>query len=261
MGMMIYFAHRGASAHAPANSLPAFALAREQGCTHYELDVHLSKDGYLVVHHDYYLGTDTTCQLSIKDATLFDLDHCRIVHAFDPDVIVRPPLLREILPVVMEELELLNIEIKNDDNIYPGIEQVLWERLSTYGPEALQKILFSSFDYPTLQRLRRIAPAARIGLLTRSFEPQKAHNIEAYSVHMNKTRITRGIVEQCHAEGRKVFVYTVNDQYTAHSLERIGVDGIFTDDPGAFLDKKTLPPQVCSKYTALKLSKKTKKFS
>ena len=261
MGMMIYFAHRGASAHAPANSLPAFALAREQGCTHYELDVHLSKDGYLVVHHDYYLGTDTTCQLSIKDATLFDLDHCRIVHAFDPDVIVRPPLLREILPVVMEELELLNIEIKNDDNIYPGIEQVLWERLSTYGPEALQKILFSSFDYPTLQRLRRIAPAARIGLLTRSFEPQKAHNIEAYSVHMNKTRITRGIVEQCHAEGRKVFVYTVNDQYTAHSLERSGVDGIFTDDPGAFLDKKTLPPQVCSKYTALKLSKKTKKFS
>ncbi len=256
---MLYFAHRGASALAPANSLPAFALARQLGCTHYELDVHLSKDGCLVVHHDYDLGSDTTCSRDIKDITWPELQHCRIVHSFDKDMLVRPPILREVLPVIVEDLEVLNIEIKNDDNVYPGIEKIIWERASAFGPEALKKMLFSSFDYPTLQRLRKIAPGARIGLLTRLFEPQKARNIEAASVHMSKTRITKEIVDVCHAEGRSVFVYTVNDRYTAHSLERIGVDGIFTDNPGLFVPvKHDLPQELYEKYAPLRLSKKTK---
>ena len=256
---MIYFAHRGASAHAPANSLPAFALAREAGCTHYELDVHLSKDGYLIVHHDYFLGTDTSCDKEIKKATLDDIRHCRIIHSFNKDIIVSPPLLREVFPVIIEELELLNIEIKNDDGVYPDIEEILWKRVSLHGPEAVKKMLFSSFDYPTLQRLRKIAPAAQIGLLMREFDPQKAHNINAYSVHINKTRITKEIVDICHAEGRKVFVYTVNDQYTAHLLERLGVDGIFTDDPALFLiQRKTLPKALREKYAPLKLSRTTR---
>lgn len=244
---------------APANSLAAFAKAKELGCTCYELDVHLSKDGHLVVHHDYNLGTDTTCVRDIKDVTLEDLEQCRLVHGFDPSIVARPPLLHEVLPLVVEELELLNIEIKNDDNVYPGIEEVLWKQLNMFGPEALAKIFFSSFDYPTLQRLRKIAPAAQISLLTRLFEPQKARNLDACSVHMNKTRITKEIVDMCHSEGREVFVYTVNDQYTMRSLQRIGVDGIFTDSPNLFLNKKdTLPQEIIEKYTPLKLSKKTR---
>ncbi len=256
---MLYFAHRGASAHAPANTLPAFALAREAGCTRYELDVHLSKDHRLVVHHDYNLGTDTSCTRDIKDITFGDLQTCRVLHSFDRSLAVRPPVLSEVFPVIMEELEMLNIEIKNEDNVYPGIEEILWRRLNTFGPLAMQKMLFSSFDYPTLQRLRKVAPTAQIGLLTRLFEPQKARNINAYSVHMSKTRITKEIVDLCHGEGRQVFVYTVNDTYTARSLERIGVDGIFTDDPALFLPRTAvLPQEICERYTPIKLSKKTK---
>lgn len=256
---MIYFAHRGASAHAPANTLPAFALARQAGCTRYELDIHLSKDHRLVVHHDYNLGTDTSCTRDIKDITFEDLQACRVLHGFDRSLVVRPPVLSEVFPVIMEELEMLNLEIKNDDNVYPGIEEILWRRLNTFGPAAMKKMLVSSFDYPTLQRLRHLAPTAQIGLLTRLFEPQKARNLNAYSVHMSKTRITKEIVDICHSEGRKVFVYTVNDKYTARSLERIGVDGIFTDDPALFLPQTaTLPAEACEKYTPLKLSKKTK---
>lgn len=256
---MRIFAHRGASASAPANSLAAFAKAKEMGCTCYELDVHLTKDGHLVLHHDYNLSSDTTCMRDIKDVTLEELNQCRLVHSFDPSINERPPLLHEVLPIVVEELELLNIEIKNDDNIYPNIEQVLWKQLNLFGPEALTKIFFSSFDYPTLQRLRKIAPAAQISLLTRLFEPQKARNLDACSVHMSKTRITKEIVDICHSEGREVFVYTVNDQYTMRSLERIGVDGIFTDCPNLFLTaKESLPKELVEKYTPLKLSKKTR---
>lgn len=246
---MRYFAHRGASAYAPANTLPSFALAREMGCTCYELDVHLSKDGHLVVYHDYNLGTGTTCPLDVKDAVWEDLRQCRVLHPFDPNITVRPPLLHEVLPVVMEELELLNIEIKNDGNVYPDIARTLWRQLNLFGPESLTKIFFSSFDYPTLLALREIAPAAQISLLTRQFDPEQARALDACSVHMSDKRITKDIVDLCHAEGREVFAYTVNDLYTAHKLEKIGVDGIFTDAPDVFFSRgSNLPPELREKY-------------
>lgn len=256
---MIYFAHRGASAYAPANSLPAFALARQLGCTCYELDVHLSKDNQLVVHHDYTLDTDTTSSLSIKNAVLSDITACRILHHFDPELLARPALLREVIPVIMEELDILNIEIKNDDNVYPGIEKILWKRITAFGPEAAHKILFSSFDYPTLLRLRRIAPHARIGLLTRFFEPQKVLSLGAESVHIGQTHITQEVIDWCHDNGRRVFVYTVNDRYTARQLERKGVDGIFTDAPDLFLKGGScLSKEMKEQYVPVRLSKKTK---
>ena len=70
------------------------------------------------------------------------------------------------------------------------------------------------------------------------FEPQTARNINAYSVHMNKTRITKEIVDICHAEGRKVFVYTVNDLSLAKTLQAQGVDGIFTDRVDLFVKNR-----------------------
>ena len=84
---MIYFAHRGASSQAPANSLAAFALARQLGATHYELDVHLSKDKQLIVHHDYNLGTDTTCTRDIGEVVLSDIKSCRILQ-FQPSMLL-----------------------------------------------------------------------------------------------------------------------------------------------------------------------------
>lgn len=256
---MIYFAHQGANFQAPANSLPAFALARQLGATYYELDVHLSKDKQLVIHHDYNLGSDTTCARDIGEVVLSDIKSCRLLHNFDAELVTCPPLLKEVIPVIMEELELLNIEIKNDNNVYPGIEKILWQRITDFGPEAAHKILFSSFDYPTLRRLRRIAPHARIGLLTRFFEPQKVLSLDAESVHINQTRITQEIIDWCHANGRKIFVYTVNDKYTARQLERKGVDGIFTDRLDLFLPPHAvLSATIRDKYLPLRLSKKTK---
>lgn len=232
---MIYFAHRGASAYAPANTLPAFALARQQGAVCYELDVHLTKDGQLVVHHDYYIGGEELPANQIKNMTAAQITKVPLKHAFGADIPAYIPLLREVFPVIIDDLQLLNIEIKNDNNVYPGIEQAVWNAVQDFVPYALDKLLFSSFDYSTLRRLRHIAPQAQIGLLTRLFEPQKAHNLHAYSVHINQTRITKEIIDTCHQAGRRVFVYTVNDQYSASKLAQLGADGIFTDKPDLFL--------------------------
>lgn len=236
---MKYFAHRGASAYMPENSLPAFALAREMGAVNYELDAHLTRDGYVVVHHDYNLLATTGHNIAIGALSLKDLLKYPLLSPNAPGVKAFVPALKDVVPIVEEEMQTLNIEIKNDGNVYPGIEKRLLEKLKLHSPEMLNKTLFSSFDYPTLQRLRALDKHIRIGLLTREFDLEAALALNASSVHLNQTRVTKEIVASCHAAGLEVLVYTVNDVYSARQLERLGVDGIFTDRLDLFVKTRS----------------------
>lgn len=234
---MKYIAHRGASAYMPHNSLPAFALAREMGATCYELDVHLTKDQFLVVHHDYSLKETTGSDVLIKDLSSADLKKYPLKHAYGPDIQTFVPLLKDVIPVIEEEMELVNMELKNDGNVYPGIEAFLLTKLNLYSPELVPKTLFSSFDYETLLRLRQMDKNIHIGMLCREFDLQKALAVRACSVHMNQTRITPEIIKTCHDNGLKVCIYTVNTVQDAARLEVLGADAVFTDKIDLFVKK------------------------
>ena len=224
---MIYFAHRGASSLAVQNTLPAFEKARALGARNYELDVHLTADGQLVVHHDYSLLGTAGVDASIGTLTAAQLKQIPLHNQFSIEPVF-VPLLDEVLPIVLPDLALLNIELKNDGNRYPGIEEKLLAYLQKH-PELLSKILFSSFDYDTLVRLRAFDTTARIGLLTRAFDVFQARSLQAESVHINHTRLSSQIVSCCHENQLKVYCYTVNNSELARQLETAGVDGIFTD--------------------------------
>lgn len=234
---MIYFAHRGASAERPQNSVAAFKRARALGATAYELDVHLLRDGQLAVHHDYSLLATTGRDTLLGTLTQADLAQYPLINAFTAEKCTIP-LLREVLPVVRENLACLNIEIKNDGNYYPGIEKVLLTELRAQAPDILPKILFSSFDYQTLVRLRALDKSVRIGRLCRAFDVQEVLALGARSVHMNQSRLTPEIINACHEHGCKVFAYTVNTQEDAARLAALGADGIFTDRIGLFLSAR-----------------------
>ena len=231
---MIYFAHRGASKERVQNTLPAFARARELGATRYELDVHLSRDGALLVHHDYSLFSTAGADVPVGALQSAERTKYPLINRLtrEPAFI---PLLQEVLPVVRPQLECLNIELKNDDNRYPGLEAALLACLHRSAPDILPKTLFSSFDYDTLVRLRGLDKNARIGLLTRSFDVSKALALGAESVHMNYTRFTAQIARICHENGLKIYLYTVNERALAFSLAEQGADGIFTDCIGDFV--------------------------
>ena len=228
---MIYFSHRGANTQRVQNTLEAFALAHEQGARYFELDVHLLKDGALAVHHDYSLLSTAGVDVALKDLTTADLKKYPLKNLFTQNV-VYVPLLQEVLPIITPGLQLLNIELKNDNNLYPGLEETLLKMLPA---ELLPKILFSSFDYPTLERLRALAPRARMGQLTRAFNVQEALALRAESVHINHTRFTPQLAQTCHANGLKVYCYTVNNKTLAVQLAAQGVDGIFTDKIADFV--------------------------
>lgn len=231
---MIYFAHRGASAQAVQNTVCAFERARQLGATRYELDVHLTQDGVLAVHHDYSLLSTTGHDVQIGASSFTGLQTYPLKNAFGAQQFF-VPRLEDVLPVVAPGLECLNIELKNDDNRYPGLEEKLLTLLQNKFPQILSKTLFSSFDYPTLARLRALDGAVHIGLLTRAFDVSAAINLQAESVHLNFTRFTPQIARACHDSGLKVYLYTVNDAALAERLAVQGADGIFTDDIGKFL--------------------------
>ena len=228
---MIYFSHRGANTQRVQNTVAAFALAHQQGARFFELDVHLLKDGALAVHHDYSLLGTAGIDVKLTDLTTADLKNYPLQNPFT-DQITLVPLLQEVLPVLTPGLELLNIELKNDGNIYPGLEEIL---LKTLPPALLPRILFSSFDYPTLERLRALSPRVRIGQLTRAFHVKEALSLRAESVHINHTRFTPQTAQICHANGLKIYCYTVNDKALASRLSQEGCDGIFTDKITDFL--------------------------
>ena len=229
---MIYFAHRGASALAVQNTTSAFEKARQLGARYYELDVHLTADGQLVVHHDYSLLSTAGVDAQIGSLSLKELKKIPLKNPFSAEPVF-VPTLAEVLPIITPNLELLNIELKNDDNRYPGIEQKLLGFLQDY-PALLPKILFSSFDYDTLVRLRKLAKNARIGKLTRAFDVSQALSLQAESVHINQKRLLPQIVESCHQNKLKIYCYTIKERERAEALMVAGVDGVFTDCPDLF---------------------------
>ncbi len=228
---MIYFAHRGANTQRVQNTLSAFALAHQQGARNFELDVHLLKDGTLAVHHDYSLLNTAGADVLLKNLTAADLQKYPLHNPFGTfrEYI---PLLAEVLLLILPDLQLLNIELKNDDNRYPGIEEIL---LRTLPPALLPRVLFSSFDVPTLRRLRALLPTTRIGLLTRNFNEEEPLSLGAESVHINHIRFTPQLAQICHRHHWKVYCYTVNSVAQAQQLQAQGADGIFTDDTTLFL--------------------------
>lgn len=211
---MLIIAHRGASAYAQENTLRAFDLAFKFGATWLETDVQRSKDNVLVLYHDYSL----TDGRKIKDLTFKELAK--------KDV----PQLVDLLRITPKNFTL-NLEIKNDDNIYPGIEKQILAEIKKVKNIKKKKIFISSFDIPTLQKIRKLDKQISIGVLTRNLKIKIPLFLKAKSVNISAKRVNKKIINACHKNNLKVLVYTVNDLQTYHKLKAWGVDGIFSDNP------------------------------
>jgi glycerophosphoryl diester phosphodiesterase len=213
-------AHRGASLDAPENTLDAFALAVKQGADMIETDLHLTADGDVVLVHDPEVGDSEVGQLGIE-----------AIRAALPGVVT----LTEALDALGEQIAF-NLEIKRgNDEDYAGLERIVLEEVKRRG--LLEQTLFSSFYDSVLDRLRRLEPSARIGLLISRRAPisieERADRIDAEALHLERPVVTPKLVERLQAEGYRVHVFTVDDPDDQRQLIEWGVDGIFTNAPGA----------------------------
>ena len=213
-------AHRGASAAATENTLPAFRLARELGADWVELDARLSRDGVVVVHHDAHLGDG------------------RMVAELSCDE------LPESVPSLAEALEEcegmgVNIEIKNlpDDPDYDAdhavVDAVAGLVQAYLGPE---RALVSSFNMDSVDRLHRVDPSIPCAWLffemtdPASFVARAvAHEMAA--IHPYDALVDAALVRRAHEAGLLVNVWTVDDPDRMAALVEMGVDGICTNLP------------------------------
>ena len=224
----VIFAHRGASAHAPENTLAAFELAQEQGADGIELDVKLSADGIPVVFHDPILDRTTNGSGTLAN---FDLAALQKLDAGDGQ---RIPTLAQVFERLGRSL-IINIELTNyttpkDDLVEQVVALIKEHQLQSH-------ILFSSFLQKNLKRAAELLPDLPRGLLaiprpmgifarTFGFASPRYQ-----AIHPHHSNLSQRVVNNAHQRGQRVHVWTVNDPAQMRELKKWGVDGIITDDP------------------------------
>ena len=227
--------HRGAKGHAPENTFASFNLAVEMGVNAVETDVHLSKDGEVVLIHDHSVDRTTDGRGFVKDMTLLELKQLDAGSWYDARFAgQRIPTLSELLEWARDRVGVA-IEIKNGPIYYPGIAEKVVRLLKDHGME-LQAILIS-FDHLVLREAKMIAPEVATGILyVGRFvnEPGAARAAAADALHPNWAFVTPDLVENAHAAGLAVSPWCPNDLPTIRLLNEMGVDSIGTDYPDLF---------------------------
>ena len=216
--MQIY-AHRGASAIHPENTLRAFQHALAIGVDGIELDVHATADGIPVVIHDRAVERTTDGAGYVDEMPLARLA------TFDAGDGERVPTLADVLALVGDAAHL-DIEIKG-----AGIERAVLEVLAEY-PDVRWAI--SSFAWDTLRAVRQLDSVAEIWPLTERVADDLfavATELESPAVSLFTGAYTDESAVSLNNAGLRVVVWTVNDPREARRVADLGAFALCTDDP------------------------------
>lgn len=231
----IIFAHRGASAHAPENTLAAFELAVEQGADGIELDVKLSADGHVVVIHDTTVDRTTGASGHVKDMTLADLRALDAGSSFsDKFKNEKIPTLEEVFETVGEKT-FINIELTNYKTPRDHLVESVCMLVKRLGLQ--KRVLFSSFLASNLSSTRSYLSNVPTGLLALpgvlgAWQRSFGFAFGKYdALHPYIKNATQQHIYFVHRLNRRAHVWTVNKEEDMRRLFKWGVDGIFTDDP------------------------------
>lgn len=230
---MLVIAHRGASGHAPENTMAAFLRALAMGAPAIELDVHQTLDHELVVAHDDDLKRCGRDKRRLKNVHWEDVEKLDVGSWFSKDFAgERLPRLEDVYDILPKNVEL-HVEIKRGSSVYSGIEERVVDLIHKRGAAA--RTLVSSFDHAALYSVRSLDEKIRLGYLmgltTLQTALREMKDIDAESLNISARQVTARIVRAAHDRGRKVLVYTVNTPAERDKLLKLGVDGIFCNYP------------------------------
>ena len=233
-------AHRGDSAHAPENTLVAFSLAQERGADAVEFDVKLTGDGQVIILHDQSVDRTTNGHGDIRNFSLSQVKELDAGGWFDPKFSnERIPSLDDVFSQIGGRI-LMNIELTN----YATPGDLLVERVAelVLKFKVTNSVLFSSFFLGNLRKAKRLLPGIPCGMLAskgikgfpwRTWGWRRGMD----ALHPYLTDVSETLVSKVHRKGKRINVWTVNDPGEMDRLLALGIDGIFTDDPGLLLEK------------------------
>lgn len=214
----IIYAHRGASAELPENTLAAFARALEVGADAIETDAHMTRDGRIVLSHDPH---------RIPEQTLEQ------VRAWKPDIATLDEALERFPGIVF------NVDAKQTEpDMIPALVRVI------HRARAADRVRIASFSTKNLERARELGYEGETGMSSKEiarvmFLPRAAlrwvrvagHAAQvprrAYGVRFD----TQAAIDRFHELGLRVDFWTIDDPEEARRLFAMGADGVMTDDP------------------------------
>ncbi|MFJ8309929.1 MULTISPECIES: glycerophosphodiester phosphodiesterase [unclassified Streptomyces] len=210
--------HRGVMGVEPENTLRSFVRAERAGMDVIELDLHLSKDGALVVMHDAEVDRTTDGNGPIGELTLAEL------RELDAGQGERVPVFEEVLDAVKTPVQA---EIK-DVAAARALAEVILRR------DLVSRVEVLSFHDASLAEIASLVPGVRTGLVDDDWGPDlvdRARAVGAKSLVLSIHRLTLETVEQARAAGLKVIGWTVNTQEQLRLVRALELDGATTDYP------------------------------
>ena len=218
---MEIIAHRGVPRQEPENSLPGFELAVRQKVHGIELDVHVTKDGVVVVHHDP----------NIRHGPLINTLTLTELHRYPLAPGVEIPTLAAVLDRMAKSTPppVVYVEVKAK-----GIEEAVVEVLDyARVPTAVH-----AFDHRIAARVTSIRPSIPTGILLDSYliDPGGAlQNAGARDYWVQWAFIDRDLVRLVHDAGGRIIAWTVNERVDFAALDALGVDAVCSDVAGTFV--------------------------
>lgn len=231
---MDIIAHRGFSGAYPENTMLSFRKAVENGADAIELDVHLSKDGEVMIIHDEALKRTTGLDGYVFDYTRSELEKINAGKTKNDSFGFTPvPSLEEYLSMIRDTTLYTNIELKTAPVYYPGIEEKTLDLVSRFGLE--DRIIFSSFNWLSIFRIKTIAPSFPVGLLFDGITLMNIGNeinasgIECY--HPSFRILSDQAVKELHDNGVRINVWTVNEESEMRKCMDWNIEGLITNEP------------------------------
>jgi len=243
-------AHRGGAALAPENTLAAFSIALEHDVDAVEMDIHLSKDGSLMVIHDPLLMRLTGKPGAVSDYTAEELAQFDVASTFKSGKhyfgVQKMPTLEEVIELVEAKATRpvkyqIEIKVQNDGSRYEGIEQKLIDTLDKYA--ILDRTIAISFNFETLAVLGSLEPNLQLGaLISKAYLSSKGvTGPESVAKHMaslavdyvgvNYEYLSQVLYDQLRKQDLGVGVWTVDDTINMRKFAEMGVDFITTNRP------------------------------
>lgn len=263
--------HRGCRGLMPENTIPAFMKAMEMGVTTLEMDAVITADKKVILSHEPFFNHEITTKANgdaVKESEEQDLNIYEMTYAqtqaYDVGLKIHPrfpnqkkipahkPLLSDVIDSVKHycakhnrSLPFFNIETKcqpSTDNIYhpepARFVDLLMKVITEH--QVVDNVIIQSFDFRTLQYLRKHYPSVRVSALMEDYDQL------SFEEQVNKLGfvpdfyspawelVTADLVSQCHQKLVRIVPWTINDTATMARLIKMGVDGLISDYPDRF---------------------------
>ena len=236
----LFAAHRGGAALWPENSLLAFGNALALGVDYLELDVHLSRDGEVMVIHDATLERTTTGSGTVRERAAAELGALRLKDGGGAVTAESVPTLDQVVALAAAGKRQMLLEIKTDEQRrrYPGIEEKVFAVLDRHRFTPFAIVM--SFEGETWRRLRQLRPETRTGALYSprmlpaseiERELQSLRQAGVGFVGLDQRLVSADVTRQARLAGLTLGVWTVNEREAIGRFVGHGVGIVITDRP------------------------------